>query len=50
MTDIVSLQVGKASSIDRDEDTTRGFIVTLQLGPLVFEFWATSLPFWEKKA
>jgi len=50
MADVLSVQVSRASSIDRDEDTTRGFIVTLQLGPLVFEFWATSLPFWEKKA
>ena len=41
MTDIVSLQVGKASSFDRDERTTDGFLVTLQVGPVVFEFWLT---------
>lgn len=39
--DILSLLISPASSIDREENTTYGHIVTLQIGPFVLEFWVT---------
>jgi hypothetical protein len=48
MKDILTITTSKASSCDRDEDTTYGACVDVQVGPFVFAFWVTSRPFWRR--
>ena len=47
MTDWLCITTSRASSCDRNERTTHGFCVDLQLGPLIFAFWLTLRPFWK---
>lgn len=48
MTDLLAVNASKASSCDRDERTTYGYCIDVQIGPLVFAFWVTVRPFWRR--
>lgn len=48
MTNLISITTSKASSCDVKEDTTYGGCVDVQIGPFIFAFWVTSLPFWRR--
>ena len=48
MTDLFGIWCSKAACCDRHETTTYGFTITVQLGPLVFDFFVTSRPFWRR--
>lgn len=41
---LLAIEATKASSIDRDDATTYGGVVTVQIGRVVLEFWATKKP------
>lgn len=49
MKDVFVVTTSKASSCDRDENTTEGFCVDIQIGPFVFGVWFTSRPFWRRR-
>ena len=50
MVDLLAINASRASSCDRDERTTYGYVIEVQIGPLVFAFWVTSRPFWRRRA
>lgn len=46
MTDLLHVSVDEAYSFDRAENDTKGFVVFIQIGPLVLELWFTVRKFW----
>lgn len=50
MVDLLSVNGSGASSCDRQERTTYGYCIDIQIGPFVFAFWVTSRPFWRRRA
>lgn len=48
MVDLICVTATECSSFDRNEDTTYGYQVQVQIGPIVLEFWVTKRPKQEK--